>query len=309
MYLDQWLEQAAPARGARTMARYATVVRLDLKPRLGAIRLSQLGPQHVERLQRDLLAAGLAPRTVIKVRDVLSGALRQAERWRLIGRNPVQFVEPPRVADTESRVLDRAEAVRFIEAIRGDRLEALYLVAVALGIRRGEALGLRWEDVDWEHGTIRLRQQLQRVEHGGGRQLLDPKSRAGRRTIVLPEAALRKLREHQRRQDEDRLKAGARWQEMGLVFSSTIGTPMEPRNLNRAWYSLRRRIGIPDLKLHGLRHSATSLYLALGVPPHVVQAIIGHADPAVTMSVYAHVSDADRRQAARLMDRAILGEE
>ena len=126
---------------------------------------------------------------------------------------------------------------------------------------------------------------------------------------MLPEAALRKLREHQRRQDEDRLKAGARWQEMGLVFSSTIGTPMEPRNLNRAWYSLRRRIGIPDLKLHGLRHSATSLYLALGVPPHVVQAIIGHADPAVTMSVYAHVSDADRRQAARLMDRAILGEE
>jgi integrase len=265
-YLDQWLEQAAPARGARTMARYATVVRLYLKPRLGAIRLSQLGPQHVERLQRDLLAAGLAPRTVIKVRDVLSGALRQAERWRLIGRNPVQFVDPPRVAETESRVLDRAEAVRFIEAIRGDRLEALYLVAVALGIRRGEALGLRWEDVDWEHGTIRLRQQLQRVEHGGGRQLLDPKSRAGRRTIVLPEAALRKLREHQRRQDEYRLKAGARWQEMGLVFSSTIGTPMEPRNLNRAWYSLRRRIGIPDLKLHGLRHSATSCILPSACP-------------------------------------------
>jgi integrase len=305
-FLDEWLVEAEPARGARTMARYRTVARLYLKPRLGYLKLSQIGPQHIQALQRELLSAGLAPRTVLKVRDVLSGALGQAERWRLISRNPVELVELPKVHEVERRVLTRVEAIGFLEAIRGNRLEALYLVALALGLRRGEALGLKGkDDVDWTEGAIRVRRQLQRVEHGGGRQLLDTKSRAGVRTMYLPEIALAKLREHLQRQNDERLEAGERWQEHGLVFPSTVGTPMEPRNLNRAWDALRKRLGMPDLKLHGLRHSAASLYLALGVPPHVVQGIIGHADPSTTMTVYAHVNDADRREAARLMNEAL----
>jgi integrase len=304
-FLGQWLAEARSARGARTVERYATLVRLHILPRIGHIRLAQLRPQHVQRLQDELLAAGLAPRTVIKVRDVLSVACRRAERWRIIPRNPVPLVDPPRVRESEERALSREEAQRFIEAIRGDRLEALYLVALALGVRRGEALGLRWADVDWKSGTLTVERQLQRVEHGGGRQLLDAKTRAGRRVIVLPEVAVRKLEEHRQRQDLERQEAGARWQETGHVFTSTVGTPIEPRNVNRAFDVLRSSLGLQELKLHGLRHSATSLYLALGVPPHVVQRIVGRADPRTTMRVYAHATDDDRRRAAELMDEAL----
>lgn len=316
VYLDTWLETVKKdAVGPRTYARNEEVIRLHLKPSLGHLKLKQLHGQDVLKLQKALRDRGLAPRTVLKVRSVLADALTDAKRQHLILNNPVEDVDPPRVEgddsveeEDEPRILDRSEARAFIEAVRGDRLEALYLVAMALGVRKGEALGLKWTDLDWDSGALRIRRQLQRIERGQGRRLLDTKTRAGRRNIYLPAFALATLQRHRERQDIERALAAGRWQDHGLIFPSTVGTPLEPRNLNRTWDALRRRLGLADLTLHGLRHSATSLYLALGVPPHVVQGIVGHADMRTTMQVYAHVTDDDRKSAARLLDAALISQ-
>lgn len=317
--ISEWLDDTASDRAARTNERYRTMAELHVLPHVGHLRLRQFGPQDIENLQKTLRVAGLAPRTILKARTILSGALGRAERWRLIPRNPVDLEPGPQVKKAVRRILSRTEARRFIDLVRGDRLEALYLVVIAMGVRRGEALGLRWRDVDWAEGSIEIVQQLQRIEHGGGRKLLETKTDAGQRKIYLPPIAVAKLIEHRDRQEVERAQAGEIWQDYGLVFASIYGTPMEPRNLNRSFAEVRKNLqadsqpgeplvmGIPDLTLHGLRHSATSLYLALGVPPHVVQSIIGHTDPAVTLGIYAHALNDDHRSAAALMDEALFG--
>lgn len=161
-----------------------------------------------------------------------------------------------------------------------------------------------WSDIDWERGTVTIRRQLQRLQDRTGLKLLEPKY-SSRRVLVLPPFVIDKLKEHQERQQTDRELAGEYWQEQGLVFPSLYGTPLDPRNLQRDFAKLRKAAGIPDLTLHGLRHSATSLYLALSIPPHVVQAIMGHADPNVTLAVYAHAHDEEHRKAAAAMGEAL----
>lgn len=149
------------------------------------------------------------------------------------------------------------------------------------------------------------RLQLQRIQDRSGLRLLEPKY-SSRRVLYLPPFAIEKLREHQDRQNDEREVAGERWQENGLMFPNTYGAPMEPRNLQRDFTRLREEIGINELTLHGLRHSATSLYLAMGIQPHVVQAIMGHANPNITLAIYAHVQNDDLRKAARLMQSTLL---
>jgi integrase len=303
--LRQWLTDTADTRSPSTQAVYANEVKRYLLPHLERLKLSEFGSLHVEQLQRTLSQKGLSGRSVLKARTILSAAMTWATRHRLIAINPVLVAASPRLEPIEKRTLSVVESRKFVSAVAGHRNEALYLVLLTLGIRRGEALGLKWDDIDWQSGQVTIRRQLQRLQDGGGLMLLEPKY-SSRRTLYLPPFVLDRLSAHQERQITERELAGEKWQEHGLVFPSLYGTPMEPRNLQRDFAKLRAVVGIADLTLHGLRHSSISLYLAMGIPPHVVQAISGHADPNVTLAVYAHTQDADRRSAARAMGEALL---
>jgi integrase len=302
-YLSGWLadKRVRPS----TRRGYETWVEQHLIPSLGRIRLAKLQPQDVHAMVHAKLAAGLSPRTVHHMRAVLRAALAQAVRYELVPRNVAALSNPVPVPDHEMTVFTPVEAMAFLEAVRGDRLEALYGVVLALGLRQGEALGLRWEDVDLDARRLIVANALQRVN--GKLALVPPKTRRSRRTIELPDAAVTALRAHKVRQLEERLLAGARWRDSGHVFTSTIGTPLDGSSVTRAFQGLLVGAGLPRLRFHDLRHSCATLLLVQGVPARVVMEILGHSSIALTMNTYSHVMPSLKREAADAMDRVFAG--
>lgn len=312
-YLEGWLVAVRPTIRPTTYVSYAGHVRRHIAPTLGRISLARLTPQDVRRLLAARLAAGLSARTVEYIHAVLRRALGGALRDGLVARNVATLVDPPRVRRHEIRPLTPDEARHFLEAIRGDRLEALYTVALACGLRQGEALGLRWEDVDVDAGTLTVRTTLQQLPRDlrpdGGRRgtryaLAEPKTARSRRTVILPGVVVAALREHRRRQRVERLVAGHRWrgEDWRLVFTTTIGTPLDSRNVTTGFQRVLAREGLPRQRFHDLRHACATLLLAQGVDPRTIMETLGHSTIGMTMNVYAHVLPALQRDAADRMD-------
>ena len=183
------------------------------------------------------------------------------------------------------------------------RLGALYVLAPFLGLRRGELLGLRWQDVDLDDARLEVVQTLQRV--GGSLRLVPPKTEDSARTVPLPSVCVEALRAHKKRQFAERAEAWPDWEDHGLVFPSRRGTPMEPDNLRRSWSAIRTEAGLGATRFHDLRHTCVTLLLDLGTPPHVVREIVGHSDIEVTMTIYAHVSLDDKRTALSKLGEAL----
>ena len=231
---------------------------------------------------------------------VLSSALSYAVREDLVPRNVARLVMVPTPRSAELRPLDVDEPRRLLDVARDDRLFALWAVALALGLRRGEALGLRWCDLDLGAGLLQVRQTLQRA--GGQLQIVPPKTERSRRSIPLPPVTVAALREHRVRMAAEALEQGRSLEADGLVFVTSIGTPLEPRNVNRAFSELVERAELRHIRLHDLRHTCATLLLAQGVPPRVVMETLGHSAIAVTMNVYAHVMPAAQREAASRMN-------
>jgi integrase len=302
--MTEWLEQVVkPTRRASTYEAYAGRVRYHVLPKLGRIALVNLTGRHIETIQQDLLDLGRTPGTVLNVRLVLHAALDQAVRWDLIPRNPVDLARAPAQHASERRFLDEHEAAALLDSLRGDRFEALYTVAVALGLRRGEALGLQWDDVDLDAGVLRVRRSLARINHT--LTLVEPKSHKSRRTIAMPSAAVTALRAHRERQAFERRAAGSLWVDEGLVFSTERGGKVSPDALTMRFRAHLKRRGLPMVRFHDLRHACASLLLAQGVDLKVVQEILGHASYATTANIYAHVMPTLKRDAADRMDSAL----
>jgi len=240
---------------------------------------------------------------VREIRGILRTALNRALKWGLVSRNVAALTDAPRAEAKDVTVLTPDQARSLLEAARGNRLEALFTVALALGLRRGEALGIRWQDIDVDAGTLQVRQQLQRI--GGKLELVEPKTRKARRTVALPSIAVAALRAHRARQNAERLALGEAWVDSGLVFTSEIGTPLDPDNLKRSWYALRERAKLKTLRFHDLRHACATLLLAQGVHPRVVMETLGHSQIGVTMNVYSHVLPMLQREAADALDAAL----
>jgi integrase len=303
-FLTDWLENnAKQTLRATTYRTYEQHIRLHINPEIGWHQLGELTPAIIQKFMSDKLNGDppLAPRTVLYTRAVLRRALGQAVRWGMLPRNPAELVDPPRVARSEIKPLSAEEAQALLEAVKGHRLEAFYSVAVGLGLRRGEALGLMWEDIDFEAGTLRVVRGLQRLDHK--LQLTEVKTETSRRTIKLPRFCVTALRAHRARQLRDRAKAGESWQNTGLVFTTGVGTPHDPRNVDRHFKQTLKAAGLPEIRLHDLRHSAASLLLAQGVPVKMVSEILGHSGSRITLDVYGHIFDQTRQQAADQMDR------
>ena len=307
-FLRDWLENSVkPSVRPLTHEQYSQHVKLYLAPLLGHHGLIKLAPQHVRAFLGRKLEDGLSPRTVQLSLVILRKALGQAVKDGLLGRNVAKLVDGPRVGRFESQTLSPEQARGFLDAAKGERFEALYTAALAVGLRMGEALGLRWQDVDLDRRTLTVNRILERIGRGQGStlQLVEPKTSRSRRTVNLAEAAVRALKAHRVRQFEERLSAGSRWQERGLVFPNTLGKPLEPHELHNGFKALLSKASLPDIRFHDLRHSAASLMLAQGIPLRTIQDILGHSSITLTANLYAHVGEHLRREAADAMD-AIL---
>lgn len=304
-FLTAWLENTVkPKNAPRTSESYHAMCRLHIIPDLGRVQLHKLTPQQVQALMQRKLDAGPSPRTVAYMRSILRIALNQALKWGMVGRNVAALVDPPRQRRYEARPFTPEQARAFLAAVKGDRMEALYTVALSLGLRQGEALGVRWQDIDLENGTLTVRYQLQR--YGGKLHLSEPKTEKSRRTVSLPAVCVAALRAHRVRQLEEQLAAGSAWRnEHGLVFTTPIGTPCEPANVTAQFRGIVERSGLPRQRFHDLRHCCASLLAAQGVPPRMVMEVLGHSQLATTMDLYSHIFPEARRETADLMD-AIL---
>lgn len=315
-YLDYWLEHVVkPEKRATTYNGYETMVRVHIKPVIGRTKLDELGPADVRRLLavlRDTDTNGrgggprkLSARMVQFAHAVLRNALSNAVREELLTRNAAKLVQ---IANPEYDVgagLDPIAARALLRQIKDERLYALYLCAIVLGMRRSELLGLAWDAVDLDAGRLVVRQRL--TWSNGSANLAPPKSRASRRVIPLPSTVVDTLRDHRRQQDSDREAAGDQWTETGLVFTTWLGWSISPRTLAQKWHVIRTAAGLGRLRFHDLRHTAVSLLLALGVPPHVVREIVGHSDVKVTMMVYAHGNLDEKATALSQLSNAVTG--
>lgn len=312
-YLDAWLADAAPSLRTGTYRSHESSVRIHLKPGIGRHRLDQLGPAHVQRLMNDLSAGGLSSSSVIRIHATLRRALTQAERWGLVARNVAKLVDLPSLKRPEIEPFTSDEAREFLALLKGHRMEALYSVAISLGLRQGEALGLRWSDVDLDNRVLNVRHQLQTKPRGGDiewltetRGLVPTKSHRSRRLLPIPVPLADQLRLHRANQSRDRLMAGDRWVEHDLVFPTRHGMPYDGVNITHRFQAFLAEHGLPRRRFHDLRHSCGSLLAAQGVPLHEVQAILGHAQLSTTM-IYVHSVPEGMRRATDQMGDALWG--
>jgi integrase len=307
--LGEWfatyLEQVArPKLRPRTFDRYSLDINRHILPAIGRYRLDKLRPAQLVALYNAKSAEGLSGSSLRHIHAVIRRALNVAVRWQLIAVNPASLVDAPQARRYEVTPLSADEARRLIRAVKDDRMEARWLVGLALGLRQGEALGLWWDDVDLNSGLLRVRRALQR-QRGGGLVFTDPKTQRSKRTIPLPAPLIVALEVHSQRQEKERVTAGSLWRGSSCVFTTPVGTPVDPRNDNREFKKLLARAGLPPVRLHDLRHTAASLLLAQGVPARVVMEILGHSQIALTMNTYSHVAPEVSHEAAERMARVL----
>jgi len=301
-YLDTWIETVKPQIRASSHRRYSDYVRIHLIPGLGKVALAKLTPQQVQLFYSRKLAEGLSPSTVHHLHGVLHRALEDAVRMGLTPRNISDMVRAPSRTRTEMVTLQEGQVKQFLTAAEGDRFEALYWLALTTGMREGELLGLRWQDVDLERGTCSVRMNVQ--EAGGRFVIADVKTSYSRRNITLSRVVVEALHRQRVRQYEERLAMGERWNAaLDLVFPNGYGGIMIPDNLaKRSFKRALAKAELPDMRFHDLRHTAATLLLSRGVHLKVVSEMLGHADIAITLRVYAHVTATMQQAAADVMD-------
>jgi integrase len=306
-FLDRWLEDyVKPSVRPSTYADYETTARLRLKPALGRIGLTRLTAQDVQKMMNEGIRAGMPVATIRHARLILGIALGRATKWQLVAINAASLVEAPRTEQSEVRPLTPEQTMKLLKSIRGDRLEALYTVAVAIGLRRGEALGLTWDCIDFDAATLTVRFQLQRIDKALVR--VEPKTARSRRTVALPSVVVDALRRHKIRQLEERLLAGSRWQDSGYVFTTTIGTPLDGRSVTRFFADALTRAELPHVRFHDPRHGCATLLLMRGASLRAIMETLGHSQIAVTANIYAHVGETIKRETAAMMDAALSTE-
>lgn len=306
-YLDRWLEDSV--RGTvreSTFSRDKYLVTNHVVPVLGRVKLKNLNAMSLQRLYREKLDSGLSGSTVLKVHHALHKALSEAKRLRLIADNPAAEVKAPRASSQEMRPLSAPEAKQLLEAARSDRLEAFYVLAIHTGMRRGELLGLKWEDVDLDGSTVRVRRTLTRTGNGKGLALGEVKTKKSRRTVRLRPETVDALKSHRARQAVEKHAAGGVYEDRGLVFAGETGNLINPSNLRqRSFASLLKKAGLPHVTLHDLRHTCASLLFQRNVNPKIVQELLGHASVAITLDTYSHMLPGMGGEAADAMGEAL----
>lgn len=295
-YLARWLDWNEVRVSYRTQQSYRQVVRDHLEEALGHLTLRAITPEVVERHLAALTRAGKGGRTVQYTRSVLSRALNTAVRWRYLSVNPVSAVSSPRVRRKPFKVLNPEEVGRLLTAVQGHWLEPLYWTAVLTGLRKGELLALQLDDLDLAAGTLRVRATLQ---WQGGRLVRgETKTEASQRTLPIPGVLLDRLRKHSERQRE-------RFPSNTFLFTSSAGTPLNPRNLNRHFERLLELSELPAVTFHSLRHACATDWVASGVNIRTVAALLGHSRTSTTLDIYTSTVPETLREAVELRGSAV----
>jgi integrase len=305
-YLEGWLAAIKGNVRPKTFTGYEIYVRLHTVPTLGKTRIAKLTPQQLQALYSKKLEEGLSPTTVFHIHATIHRALQQAVRWGVIARNVAGLVDPPRRTRQEMKTYSSEQARILLDAAVGERLEALYILAITTGMRQGELLGLRWKDVDLDEQVLRVRATMQRTKEG--LTFCEPKTAGSRRQIALTSQAITALRRHRANQAEERLRMGPSWEDKDLVFCTANGRPIEATNLlRRSFKPLLKKAGLPNLRFHDLRHTAATICLKKKVPAKVVSEMLGHSRIAITLDTYSHVLPDMQREATAAMEAALWG--
>lgn len=312
-FLERWLQDYAQgAVRPTTLDSYRYLIERHIAPALGRIPLGALKPLDLQRFYAEKLKSGrldgrggLSARSVQYIHGLLRESLGSAVKWELISRNPAEAVNPPRQDRREMQVLDIGDVQAFLEVARGTRFYALWMLDVTTGLRRGELLGLRWQDVDLEAGILTVRQTLVCLR---GKILIQPRAKTQKsiRVVSLPEMTLAALRDHQTQQLDERTFFGPDYEDHGLVFCSPEGRPVDPNNLaSRHFKPLLRQAGLPNIRIQDLRHTHATLLLGAGVNLKLVSDRLGHTTTRMTADIYSHVLPRMRDEVAAAVDKIL----
>jgi integrase len=304
--IAEWLPAIRATVEPTTFANYTVQVKAYIVPAVGGVRLSDLNPALINGLYGKL-SERLGPKSVRNVHVVLHKSLRDAVKWRILTGNPADDADPPKLTRKEPEAWMADEAVRFLGHTASDRLAAMWRLAVTTGMRRGELAGVRWQDIDLDSGSLSVVRT--RTEYSGVMFEKEPKTTGSRRRIALDGDTVAMLRDHRRRQLEDRLAWGAGWQETGLVFTREDGSPLRPTWITRRFAALALAAGVRRMTPHsGGRHTWATLALEAGTHPKVAADRLGHASVKTTLDRYSHVIEGVDRQAAETVAARLRGD-
>jgi integrase len=302
VFLDKWIDGSQTRIGNHSFRVYRQLTHDYIGPRIGKTKLSELSAFSIQEFYNQIIADGVGLRTVQKTHTLMHAALNSAVKFGFIARNPASAATPPKPPRKQMRFLTETQAQRLLQVAKQshDRNFTLIFVALVTGMRQGELLGLRWQDVDLEKGFLHVRNNLQRLP-GGGLVLQKPKTKASERAIKLGPVTVATLKTHKVKLASESHRTSL-WQETGFVFPSTIGTAMDPSNLLKCFRQLLKTAELPKIRFHDLRHTAASLMLNNGVDVLVASNRLGHAKPSITLDVYGHLMPAIQAKAAEIMD-------
>lgn len=287
--LGRWLPGRSASLRASTFDAYRRSVELHVIPALGHLKIQQLAPDHLDRFYADLLRSGLAPKTVRNLHTTLHKALKDAVRKNLVVRNVADSADPPRLkraGEGEMKTWTPEQLHTFLEGMANHRLRAAFLLGATTGMRRGEVLGLRWSDIDFETRRLTVNQTVLNVAYKI--TIGSPKTARSRRTIALDPETLRVLQEHRRHQSVERLAMERAYVDQDLVFAREDGQPTHPDLFSQTFQRAVKRLGLPTIRLHDLRHTHATMGLAAGIPIKIMSTRLGHATTAFTQDVYMH---------------------
>ncbi len=302
VYLERWLEQVCkPTMRPNTYQTYRFNLSHHVIPSLGHIKLQKLTPEQVQAFYVQKQHEGLKPRSIAVVHMALSSALDNAVKWGLVARNVAKLTTLPRIERYEAQILTVEQAYKLLQVARGSRIEVLLLVALTTGMRRGELLALRWGDIDFEQCMLYVRRTVSPIV-GAGYVEGDPKTKAGRRKIALPDVVIEALKEHRERQEKARIEAGEKWRDLGIVFCNLYGDFYDPGGMRRKFKKLLRDAGLPDMRFHDLRHSAAMVLAAAQVDLKTAQERLGHGSIATTADIYMQVTMKMQQEAVKKLN-------
>ena len=310
-YLNTWLDHVRVKVGTKTYSRYAEICRRHLEPAFGHLLLTKLQPLHIQEYYSVALQSGrldgrgaLSTQTVLHHHRVLRGALQCAVKWNLLVRNPADATELPQPDKKEMRALDESETATLLKAAQGTRLYIRILLTVTAGLRRGELLGLKWNDIDFKRGKLSVRRAVEQTRSHGV-VLKTPKSKKSIRTIALLPMAVEALQRHRLDQKKEKLLMGPAYQDEGLVFPQANGTLWKPDSFTKTFIRLAQRSGVGKLRFHDLRHSHATQLLRQGVHPKIVSERLGHSSVGITLDTYSHVLPGMQEDAANKLETAL----
>lgn len=323
-FLDSWLQDSAKNKvRLRTYDTYEALLKNHVRNKIGGKRLCDLQAYEIQKLYNGMIAAGYSAKTVKHVHNVLSQALKQAVKWKLIFQNPCDLCDLPRIEKKEMQCFTREETALFLEHAKGDRYYPAFVLAIETGMRPEEYLGLKWKDIDLDQSNLSVRRALVGLK-GGGFIFTEPKTKQSRRSFPLSQTVVVALRAHRRAQLEARMKINDAYQDHDLVFASVIGTPIEHKNFDRRHFrkiikraneailkgneeSGRNDLEIRTIRLYDLRHTTATLLLSRGVNPKIVSERLGHASIVLTLDTYSHVLPTMQKDATDQIEELMFG--